>query len=85
MLGPSADFSKTFTYYCSAEMGLHSDREKSHFLPIPTVPHAEKQKTAALLNSGWFLSLGGGASRFLGGGVISLQDPLAPLQNSNSM
>ena len=91
MLGPSEEFSKTFTNYYSSAMGLQSDREKIHLLLIPAVPHAKKNKIKKikkrpfLPNSRWFLSLGGGASRFLGEGVISLQDSPVPSQNSNSM
>ena len=82
VIGPSEKFSKALTYYRSSAHWLQSDREKSYLLPIPAAPHAKKGRF--LPNWGWFLSLGGGSSWFLGGDIIFFQNSPARTQNNSN-
>ena len=74
--------------YILIEFCVWAGRSWSEITPPPNNRGARCKKTKKWpysAFSGWFLSLSGGASRFLGWGVISLQDPPSHTQNSISM
>lgn len=51
---------------------------------IPNTRNDPYKKRLFLPNLEWFLNLGGGALQILAGGVLSLHNPKAPTQISNS-
>ena len=75
---PLEAFSKTFCVWARTRPSgrLYTS------LQYPRCPIPKYEKRLISPNSGWFLSLGGGAPRFSGEGVVSLNDPTAPTQNT---